>query len=120
MITSTQWEHINEIMDNFDFRRVAITMRYLKWGWGMAPNTHIPEENELRQYVRARMVEMHQRNLTYMDSGGFRVERSGDAFTVSFVLTDWQTYDDSTCTEGNDERSPKLVDGEWSSRFTTS
>ncbi len=43
-------KQIDEIMDNFDFSRVATMMEAVHWGWGIPPV--VPEEPEIRTEAR--------------------------------------------------------------------
>lgn len=94
MITEKQWASTNEVMDNFDFRRVALVMKHLKWSWGLAPNAHVPDESEIRRRVRERMVELYEKDLSCSDTGGFRIERYDGVLKVVFVLTDWEVFEE--------------------------
>jgi hypothetical protein len=93
MITKKQWAAIYEVLDNFDFRRVALVMKHLKWSWGLAPNARVPDESEIRCSVRERLVELYEKNLSCTDTGGFRIERYEDFLKVMFVLTDWEVFE---------------------------
>ena len=47
----TKQDHIDNIMDNFGFSRVASAMQHLNWQWAYS-DTGVPEEPELRKTVR--------------------------------------------------------------------
>lgn len=81
-------EHIDEVMDWFDFRRVVDVMTFLDWRWKDEP----VEEFMLRKSVREKMKQVYGKNLT-VASGGLWVRYcvEDDSFDVKFVLTDWET-----------------------------
>ena len=58
---------IDEIMDWFEFSKVAKTMKLLQWGWGLPPV--VPEESKIRQEAR-RLLSMVSQDKV-VSCGGF-------------------------------------------------
>lgn len=92
-------DDIDNIMDNFDFRKVHEVMTMLNWKWGLSPE--VPTESEIRANARRKMkraVEETQRlklNEYSCESGGLRVDVTVDNdifISLSFVLTSWDNY----------------------------
>lgn len=91
-------DHIEEVMDEFDFVRVYQAMHHLGWVWATAVDG-VPTIGEMRRQVRKLM------KMTYNDAhkfgedeytvgtGGFEVyyNKKHDFFDVKFVLTSWRT-----------------------------
>jgi hypothetical protein len=93
-------EAIDEIMDNFDFAKVALVMMYLSWSWH---NDGVPSEAVIRSHVRKQfksMYSMSEHNRTIL-CGGFQYyfEKYDDSdgyerdfcLSLKFILTDWET-----------------------------
>jgi hypothetical protein len=91
----TLQEHIDNVMDWFDFDRVHSVMTHLNWYW--ASTNGVPEKAELRAYVRKHMTyvynQTHSKEGGYFCSGGFEIEyyREEDCFNVQFILSSWGT-----------------------------
>lgn len=98
-------QHIEEVMDWFDFNKIKKTMDILNWKWGMGEDAAVPEIPEMRQSVREYMKNLHETNLKKSDvhvgmgSGGFVVYydkgidegEPWDHFNVTFELESWYT-----------------------------
>ena len=67
MITEAYQNQIDEIMDNFDFRRVHEMMKAVNWTWG----DDVPEEPELREEARRLLKETIRKDLYCCGTGGF-------------------------------------------------
>lgn len=112
MLTEQDYALIDEVMDNFDFRKVADVMQHLKWTWYDCKDVNnIPEENTLRGRVRGELKKLLEKMNQHLDSaeyldgyyhcGGFVINTKWDTssneeppekyLNVSFVLTDWDT-----------------------------
>jgi hypothetical protein len=50
-MSKNKQEQIDDIMDNFDFNRVARVMDFLDWKWYMK-EYRVPAESEIRKQVR--------------------------------------------------------------------
>lgn len=99
-------QHIEEVMDWFDFNKVHQIMLHLNWKWTKDDGPmDVPKTAELRKHVRDKMKCLYEKYSHRkecdipMCSGGFRVtyrkykmgERAFDEFDVAFVLADWNT-----------------------------
>lgn len=92
---------IDEIMDNFDFAKVARVMSDLDWEWA----THnggmeIPNEPEIRQEARRLLREVAGKDTPApcsVECGGFKAEKYLDndteVLSLSFVAESWDSYD---------------------------
>lgn len=83
-------EQIDEIMDWFDFAKVAKTMQALDWVW-YESGGDIPEEGEIRKHARSLMKQAVKKEYKYFGSGGFVVEYDKDAplIVLKFVVSEW-------------------------------
>lgn len=106
-ISNTQ-KLVDEIMDNFDFAKVAKTMQLLNWELYMGgdfENREIPDEFYLRSDARKMMYDFINRMEEYegdsftSHSGPFKIritKENGkiDTITLDFVVTEWEAYID--------------------------
>jgi hypothetical protein len=90
-MTPHEQQHLDELMDSFDFARVARAMRALQWRWASANNS-IPDEPHIRATVRSYARQAirqaltkagHQPGRGFIGTGGFHIE----AFTEVSSLT---------------------------------
>ena len=95
----TKQEHIDNIMDYFDFRKVADTMQFLNWKW-FHSDTGIPEEPELRQATRKNLETVYdygiQQGRKYtMTTGGFvySYDPAYSELTLTFELANWSSHE---------------------------
>ena len=92
--------HMDEVMDYFDFDKVHITMKHLKWVW--CDSKEAPSIAELRKHVRGQMTRIYGKSDYGVSSGGFKTKYfSGiedgvkwDYFDVAFIVSDWDTNDE--------------------------
>lgn len=85
-------EHIDEVMDWFDFDRVYRCMTALGWTWH---DEGVPDIPVLRATVRRLMKDAYG-----LDEGGVvstgglwvKYDKEYNYFDVKFVVTDWDTY----------------------------
>lgn len=102
----TLQQHIDEVMDYFDFDKVHRVMESLNWRWSsLEDEMRIPTKPEMRKHVREFMEKLYEKNInksevnTYTGSGGFmvyyrkNVDEKGawDHFDVTFQLESWYT-----------------------------
>ncbi len=93
-------EMIDDIMDNFDFNKVAKCMRALNWKWhDVDGSMDVPEEHHIRKSARKLMntvkdVCHHKTFIT--GTGGFYVQcwyapdsRILEAMELSFIVAEW-------------------------------
>lgn len=89
-------EQIDEIMDWFDFSKVAKTMEALKWEWWWCG---IPSEPEIRESARESLhkIARDYRGLELHGcTGGFDygIDNWGQMY-LRFVVSDWKSEDHS-------------------------
>jgi len=81
-------EHIEVVMDNFDFHKVRQVMEVLDWQWHDCAG--VPEIPDMRKRVRSMMKSIYacRDNERTERTGGFEVyfSRSDDYFHVAFVV----------------------------------
>ena len=80
-------EQIDEIMDWFDFAKVAKAMHYLNWTWS---GEEAPEEPVLRKTARELLKEA-VRLKHGLGTGGFWVRYDGDVLQLQFVVANWES-----------------------------
>lgn len=83
-------DHIDEVMDWFDFSRVAKVMECLDWRWPLRIEG-VPSEPAIRAFVRNGMKEAYTRG--HYITGGFdiRYDKEEDYFSIQFIATSWET-----------------------------
>ena len=91
-------EQIDEIMDNFDFNRVARVMDFLDWKWYMK-GYRVPEEPEIRKEVRKYLSNTYdhgegQGRKYSIVLGGFKYtyDPRYTELQLSFKLDNWVSY----------------------------
>ena len=67
-------KQIDEIMDTFEFDKVAKFMYITDWTWEIGVNRHTPDEWELRQSARARLKEAAKSGFSM--TGGFTARKN--------------------------------------------
>ncbi len=90
-----QQKWLDEIMDHFDFAKVARAMKSLGWYWGMGANRHIPDQSELRTEAR-RILRMAIDAECSVSTGGFYASCSAAGLSLKFILHDWEAYTDDS------------------------
>lgn len=88
-----QWQkNIDEVMDWFDFDKVAKTMATLNWSWW---DEGVPSEGQLRRKARQLMTECVERGRG-VATGGFKVELDipHNGITLEFIVSDWSAWDE--------------------------
>lgn len=103
-MTPHEQQHLDELMDSFDFARVARAMRSLQWRWASAENG-IPDESYIRATVRSYARQAiqqahtntgHQPGRGFIGTGGFHIEAFCEAGALTglyarFTLTEYST-----------------------------
>lgn len=88
---SEYWQdRIDDIMDNFDFNKVAVCMKALNWGWhSLEGNT--PNYFEIKTFARNLLKRKES-----VATGGFevKVDKEEGYMSLKFVLTDWDSYEE--------------------------
>ena len=91
----TKQEHIDEILDQFDFETVRKVMVALGWTWS-STDGQVPDIYNLRKVARdllQRCANTESKNYFY-STGGFSAEKQdGDTLILEFVVSDWSTWD---------------------------
>ena len=98
---------IENIMENFDFHKCYITMKFLKWRWGLQNEPVTIERlkeaarNRMEDTVRyARETEGSPNSPFYTSTGGLKCtvwkNRYGHIVQINleFILTEWEHDDD--------------------------
>lgn len=99
---------IDEIMDWFDFSKMAKAMASMEWRISHNMGYSIPDEQELRELARHLMMdaidfsEKEKDVCTYIKTGPFKVTcfRVDDAICkiiLEFVVTDWVAQVEKSC-----------------------
>ena len=96
MVKSKQ-ELIDNIMDNFDFSRVARCMEVLEWKWCDVPEG-VPEESDIRKLARKLMKqvpETFRKEEYYSGTGGLYVRAWYEnmelvLMELTFVVAGWR------------------------------
>ena len=90
-------EQIDEIMDCFDFEKVAKAMKALDWSWGFSDNAS-PSVPELRQRARELLRSAVDRK-AIMATGGFVASYKswddGDSLELVFQVDSWDCWVDN-------------------------
>lgn len=97
-MSKSKQEQIDEIMDNFDFNKVARVMEFLDWKWYLK-DCRVPVESEIRKEVRMNLSKAFdygqgQGRKYTMITGGF-VHSYDPQYTelqLSFELDNWVSY----------------------------
>lgn len=89
-------QHVDEVMDWFDFEKVHKVMTILDWKWANVDG--VPSVADLRKQVRHMMRSLWDSNNQYTCTGGFMVrlyrEEKWARFSVAFQVTDWDSEDE--------------------------
>ena len=94
----TRQEHIDEVMDQFDFGKVAIAMKVLDWKW-VSAEEGVPQTGELRREARRLLgfaydgaIEFNESPYT-IGTGGFEATYSQeyDNLELKFIMESWET-----------------------------
>ena len=86
----TYEEQIEEIMDYFDFGRVAKTMEVLNWRW--ASSDGVPNEGELRRTARQLLRAVAKEGPdSHTGTGGFYARNDKwNCLSLDFVVSGWR------------------------------
>lgn len=90
-------EMIDDIMDNFDFNKVAKCMKALNWKWIAVPEG-IPEESDIRKAARKLLQgvpETFLKDERYSGTGGLYVRSWYEStelvlIEMTFVVAEWR------------------------------
>ena len=87
--TLSKEEHINYILNHFDFNKVRKIMKYLKWTWVGSNNS--PSISELRDQAEDLLNQVYDTNSRWIATGGFKASKYHDFMELEFVVTDWSS-----------------------------
>ena len=94
------YKEIEDILDEFDFDKVAKVMEALNWTWRFEPEP--PTRGELRRQARdllQRVYKMPELAETSTGTGGFEASRHmyvGDTkkyLAIKFIVSEWNNYE---------------------------
>ena len=88
-MTEKEQESIDEIMDWFDFEKVAKVMEFLKWKW-VSTEDGIPSVSEIRQSAR-RLLKDAIKNKTTIGTGGLSATYDDGYLQLKFILTEFDS-----------------------------
>ena len=88
---------IYHILANFDFNKVHRTMEFLEWSWFDTDGT--PTIDDLREAAWSKLQSAYSNSKGredgkgYCSSGGFEARYEDGGFSLSFTVTEWDSYD---------------------------
>lgn len=92
----TKQELIDGVMDNFDFGKVAKTMKALGWVWATT-DFHVPEESDIRKHSRELLNRVYDGAIRTEDDytvarGGFEATYALDhkMLSLKFIVSSWE------------------------------
>lgn len=93
-------ELIQEVMQNFNFERVARVMQWLDWKWAIG--NKVPSEQELKSFVEKACLRcyddcLEKSTIGHYITGGFDIRATMEddstiSLAVKFILADWDAY----------------------------
>lgn len=91
-----KWRYrVDTIMDDFDFAKVARTMKFLGWEWAVPdcdrifPLSHIPDEAVIRKRARELLISaIDLSDSGVCETGGFEARRDDEFLSLTFKLED--------------------------------
>jgi hypothetical protein len=84
-MTEKQQNAIDEIMDWFDFEKVAKVMSFLEWKW-ISAEEGVPSVGEIRQQARKLLKQVIEQKTT-IATGGLRVTYYNDDYIkLEFII----------------------------------
>jgi len=84
-------DNIDEIMDNFDFKKVHDVMHFLNWTWRFS--TTPPTIDEIKAFAKFYLEEAALRDgPCNIGCGGFDIRKDEDNnFEILFSVSSWET-----------------------------
>lgn len=91
-------EMIDNIMDNFDFSRVAKTMLGLNWKWCISVDNEVPQEYDIRKAARKLMNSIPDtciKDSYFTGTGGLQVNAWYEntelvLMELTFIVAEWR------------------------------
>lgn len=93
MTMKTKQEQIDEIMDWFDFERVADFMKKVDWKWapGASMTFGSPTVQELRSEARRMLNHLYRATCVEISCGGLVARLARDGYlSLTFEVTSWE------------------------------
>lgn len=89
-----QMEHIEGMLDRFDWEAVKKAMAALDWTWHRDPEP--PRYNELRRVAKSLLVMVadHPDQHTNASTGGFEASKEEDFLALAFTVVEESNEDD--------------------------
>ena len=104
--TLSKEEHINYILDHFDFQKVHNIMLHLNWTWAFSSGT--PSISELKKEARRLLNEVYDTNSRWISTGGLKAIKNYDSLDLDFVATDW-TSEGLNCGPEYEEKKKERI-----------
>ena len=102
--TISKNEHIQFIIDNFNFDKVHKVMEFLTWSW--LGDIEAPTIEELKMCAIRLLNDVCDDDVETCSTGGFKATRYNDYLELTFMVSD---YDSSILNYGDEyERRKKL------------
>ncbi len=85
---------LDEIMNNFDFVKVARVMEFLDWKW--LDSTTPPSKKELMSHARRLLTDVYlePHNQWAIKCGGFTAEKSNGLLSLCFTIEEWDVWEE--------------------------
>lgn len=80
----------NEILNNFDFKKVAVAMNAVNWPY--APIKKVPDADYLKEFAEELLDSVRENKI--VECGGFRAKRTKHKLSLKFVFENYEVYDD--------------------------
>ena len=93
-LTLNAKEHIDYVIQNFDFKKVHKVMTFLDWKWALIPTFGVPDIREMKKVARKLLVAMAKDGVEFgcwTGTGGFKAIRGYDSLELSFEVDTWTT-----------------------------
>lgn len=88
-------KYVKEVITNFDFERVHMAMKALKWTWWDSKSDDgVPSTSELVMHATDMLNRAYKADHdTYkITCGGFVASKDGDTLRLAFEVSNWEAY----------------------------
>ena len=82
-------EWVEDIMQEFDFKKVHKVIKLLKWKWA---GVGVPDMKEIKKTARYVMSRAYEVESGTVATAGFEAQVTKHGIGLKFVITDWDTY----------------------------
>jgi hypothetical protein len=96
-------QHIDHILDNFDFQRVHDFMYLSKWTWAFVG---VPSAAELRIEASKLLNDVYDKDYCFVSTGGFKASKHDNFLKLEFIVSEYSSNDINTGSQY--ERMKKL------------